>query len=558
MLEARFESLIGGDERRRSGAVYTPAYIVDELVASVFAMGEGTAQTFLDPACGAGGFLLGAANRLFLNGYLPEQIVEELLIGVDRDPLAVENCSIMLELWLLLHNASADRQQRISCRDSLTTDPAELLGSLGVPGGVSAIATNPPYVKLQTLERSYRAELLSIFPRFAQGSFSLSLLFTVRSLDLLNETGVAGFITQNNFFTSLAGRETRQYLQERRALRRICNFGHAQVFDGVSAYTCLLYVGSQKADAFAFASVPRPSALSLASASYSPIETADLNPRKWRLATTPHLENLRHIESMNVSLRDVATIRVGFATLKDSVFLLKVDPQSGLPLASGNLIEAEACRPCVKVAELRGRRSVPSPDRAVIFPYRRTGRKYVVIPEHELAELYPRTYEYLLTRRDELASREKGKPMAEGWYAWGRRQGFDAPGPKLLTKTFDARPSFPLDVSDALFCNGYSVSLRPDLSMNTTGELEVGDLQRILNSDVMEYYARLTSFQISGNFQCYQKNFIEPFGLPDPSTRLLDVLRLEDAQFEEALAEIYELDYKVIADYLAAERDDQL
>jgi len=40
-------------------------------------------------------------------------------------------------------------------------------------------------------------------------------------------------------------------------------------------------------------------------------------------------------------------------------------------------------------------------------------------------------------------------------------------------------------------------------------------VQRMLNSRVMKYYAALTSFSISGGYQCYQKNFIEHFGLPD-------------------------------------------
>jgi hypothetical protein len=33
----------------------------------------------------------------------------------------------------------------------------------------------------------------------------------------------------------------------------------------------------------------------------------------------------------------------------------------------------------------------------------------------------------------------------------------------------------------------------------------------------MFYYSRLTSFQIEGGFECYQKNFIERFGIPNLS-----------------------------------------
>lgn len=123
---------------------------------------------------------------------------------------------------------------------------------------------------------------------------------------------------------------------------------------------------------------------------------------------------------------------------------------------------------------------------------------------------FPHALAHLASCRDLLESRDKGKCKAEAWYAWGRTQGRDAPGPKLLTKTFDRQPNFMLDRSDQLFCNGYSVALKKDAPSWLTIEL----LQAILYSPVMHYYAKLTSFQIAGGFQCYQKNFIEPFGIP--------------------------------------------
>ena len=87
-----------------------------------------------------------------------------------------------------------------------------------------------------------------------------------------------------------------------------------------------------------------------------------------------------------------------------------------------------------------------------------------------------------------------------------------APGPKLLTKTFNANPAFIWDASDSLFCNGYSVSMKsPSYAEGWT----LSAVQRVLNSRIMKYYAALTSFSISGGYQCYQKNFIEHFGLPD-------------------------------------------
>jgi adenine-specific DNA-methyltransferase len=150
-----------------------------------------------------------------------------------------------------------------------------------------------------------------------------------------------------------------------------------------------------------------------------------------------------------------------------------------------------------------------------------------------------------------LDARDKGKRNAEAWYAWGRTQGRDAPAPKLLTKTFDRRPNFMLDQSDQLFCNGYSVALRDDAPAWLTIEI----LQRLLNSPVMQYYARLTSFQIAGGFQCYQKNFIEQFGIPllaDDDVRELSTLEA-DSRDQFVVTDLYGLELGEICEIISRE-----
>ena len=55
------------------------------------------------------------------------------------------------------------------------------------------------------------------------------------------------------------------------------------------------------------------------------IEISGLRKDKWRLAPERHLRNLRKLESVGSPLGQLADIRVGFATLKDSVFLIDDD-----------------------------------------------------------------------------------------------------------------------------------------------------------------------------------------------------------------------------------------
>jgi len=42
-------------------------------------------------------------------------------------------------------------------------------------------------------------------------------------------------------------------------------------------------------------------------------------------------------------------------------------------------------------------------------------------------EANPRTYEFLVGKKEDLAKRDKGNKTYEAWYAWGRRQGLMTP-----------------------------------------------------------------------------------------------------------------------------------
>ena len=115
----------------------------------------------------------------------------------------------------------------------------------------------------------------------------------------------------------------------------------------------------------------------------------------------------------------------------------------------------------------------------------------------------------------------------------------EAPGPKLLTKTFNRGPNFLLDETDSLFCNGYSVKPREAGGL-FFAPIDIRVLQRILNSWVMDYYARLTSFQIEGGYQCFQKNFIEHFCIPEITLEhSREIMRLEDVALQQYICDLF-------------------
>lgn len=544
-LEKVFELSLGAPHRRAQGATYTPDAVIDCLVdtgLSLLPPGRARGATLCDPACGTGGFLLRAAHTLAeREGLRPSELLYTRLVGVDNDPLALDGARCMLALYLLQHGEAPDeRRLRLHLRDSLLTPADELRALAPGAAGFDLVATNPPYVRVQSLSDTYANDLVARHGPLLSGSFSLAPLFLLAGRELLREGGVLAVITQNNLFTSLSGKAIRRRLQELGALRRIVDFGPRQVFENASAYTCLVFLGTTPAAEFEFGELASDVPLAaVRDVPLSRIATASLQPAKWRLAAPKHLDNLRRIESTGTPLGALAEIRVGFATLKDAVFLVRQVGDGCVPLnepGAPPTIELAATRPAVKVAALDTEADLARNALRVVFPYERRDGRYRALDEDTLRVRFPGAWAHLRRHRDALKRRDKGSKDYEAWFAWGRTQAMEAAGPKLLTKTFSRRPAFFRDESDALFCNGYAVSLPPTYA----GCLDLKLLQRILNSAVMHYFARLTSFAIEGDYQCYQKNFIERFGVPDFDRAAAATLRdAPDDLFEAALLARY-------------------
>lgn len=166
---------------------------------------------------------------------------------------------------------------------------------------------------------------------------------------------------------------------------------------------------------------------------------------------------------------------------------------------------------------------------------------------------YPKCYEYFDYVKEILKGRGKGKHIYTPFYAYGRTQGLNRTGIKLLTPTFSKAPRFLLDENElGFFTNGYGVYLREsNLSLfdceliSQPNNLDV--IQKILNSVVMEYYVDKTSVAIEGGYPCYQKNFIERFSIPSMTEDEIQQLRSLNTtrQINEFLIEKYHLNLPV-------------
>jgi type I restriction-modification system DNA methylase subunit len=257
----------------------------------------------LDPACGSGSFLIGAYQCLldfhrdyyakspakyrkqvyqgrggqwFLTIDEKKKILLNNIYGVDIDSQAVEvtKLSLLLKvlenetqesLRLFHERALPDLGNNIKCGNSLIgydfyqNQQLSLYGEeekykinafdwqAGFPeifklGGFDAVIGNPPYIFTRELitdvEKSYYYEKY----RCTQFKINTYFLFVEKSFHLLNNTGMLGYITPNNWLSLEYSSEFRHFLLTSTFNINITNILN-RVFQNASVDTCILLFG---------------------------------------------------------------------------------------------------------------------------------------------------------------------------------------------------------------------------------------------------------------------------------------------------------------------------
>lgn len=530
-----FELLVPLEDKKINGAFFTPQIITDFIVSQTIASAS---QKVCDPSCGCGAFLISAAifiSENFNKGVV--DVIEENLYGVDIADYCVRRTEILLSLLALKNGEDKeDIKFNLKTADSLAVDWKKLFPEVEKGEGFDIVIGNPPYVKFQDISKELRGKLYKDWQTLKTGNYNLYFAFFELGVAIMRADGILGYITPNNYFTSLAGVQLRDYLQSNRLIEKVIDFNHLKLFQA-QTYTCVTFLKKNKKEFLCYERVGGYEALdSLDDIHYSKIYFRELNNRKWRLTRDIDQENIKRIECVGNKLGVIADIRVGIATCKDSVYFISNSTlKEGYHYKSyqGKIyqIEKDITKPIAKISDFKNQDDLNKNNRRIIFPYQKYNDRVEIIKENDLKKLYPGCYEYFLSAKAALAARDKGEAKYPEWYAYARTQGLNFFGKKLLTPTFSCEPRFLLEQDEnALFCNGYAIYLidKLDLFTKTEQRLNLATLRKILNSRVMDYYIKLTSVSIEGGYSCYQKNFIELFGIPGFTSEELNFLNNEN------------------------------
>lgn len=549
-LEKIFELLIPKEDQKLNGAFFTPKTITDYMSNELI---KSPSDKICDPSCGCGAFLIAAIEKIKNDFDKPvSEIIKENIYGSDILDYSVRRCKIILSIFALLNNQDVEKLHfNIYCQNSLNADWGKILDTTK-ENGFDIIIGNPPYVKYQDLKEDFRKELSNNWQTIQTGNYNLYFAFFELGISLLKKDGKLGYIAPNNYFTSIAGISLRSFLQKNNLIEKIVDFSHLKIFD-VQTYTCITFLSKKHNSNFLFERVHKKETLTqLDSLDFSINKFEDLNIKKWRLLKNYDINNIKKIESMPYTLGNLFEIRVGIATCKDAVYFIEDDTlEDGYFTKINNTIkyhiEPEITKTITKISDFDSEEKFTTNTRRIIFPYKIMENKAYIIPEQELKDKYPKCYEYLLVMKTELAERDKGKMKYPEWYAYARTQGLNFEGEKLLTPTFSNKPRFIYDGNKkSLFCNGYGIFEKTPFQVRLIkNNIGLNMLQKILNSQIMDYYITLTSVSIEGAYSCYQKNFIESFGIPYFSEKELFFLKntISPKEIDNFLIKKYDLTF---------------
>jgi len=354
--------------------------------------------------------------------------------------------------------------------------------------GFDAVIGNPPYVGFHGFA-DVKPVLHELFIT-TRGKFDIYIPFWERSLALLREGGVVSFICPSGFMKREHGIGLRELVQKHK-LVALHDFEHAQVFEGVTNYTCIpkIIKGREKTEIVntmvTFGSDPKSPEFQLTAESLVDQVGGWVLPSKTSVATNIMLTG-PHILPLN-KVADI--IAEGIVTGKNDVFLLDSKKWSNGKLES-------VIRPALR-GECVDRYEIDWDGTLLIYPYKIVGENTTVLEETALATEAPKTYKYLTKSKARLKGRPYFERSGKLWYElWNQRNMSHQSQPKLVVQENSVRCEFVYDPGEYFYldtCCG--------LSLPSESPLSYFYLLNLLNSSLVDFaFRKVTVPKAGGHF----------------------------------------------------------
>lgn len=525
-LIAIFEMLVPQSVKKEKGVVYTPEIITRYIVSNT--LNCDSVPTVLDPSCGCGAFLVTAAEYMHERYCISySEIISSYLYGVDIDSNAIDRIKSLLSLIVLMNNEEEKCRFNFICADTLDKKTFDRLHKMQ-KNGFDCVVGNPPYVRNKNMSEDTKCHLTN-WVSSSVGNVDLYIPFFEIGIKLLSDNGKLGYISPNSYLQGVNGRSLRKYFATEQYQLEIIDFRDCQVFDNVTSYTCITLVDkSVKTDVIKYFRLNKTNTLEKHTFSeYNYTDFPDGKP--WRMRESSIDDIIHKLESSGTPLSHWK-IRNGLATLKNDLYFfspIKEDTKYYYREYNGKSYKIEK-NVCIKVAKpniIKSEAELEQKMEIAIFPYTHTDSTYQLIEEDDFKSSFPETYKFLIEYKSLLLNRDKGHGKYPAWYAYGRTQGMNNFGRKLLIPYIGGSPVAVMSLDpDVLFYCGYA------LFSENIEELKI--LKIFLESEAFWFYIFHTSKPYSKGYMAFAKNYIVNFTIPKLSEKEKAYL-LESHSMEE-------------------------
>ena len=238
----------------------------------------------------------------------------------------------------------------------------------------------------------------------------------------------------------------------------------------------------------------------------------------------------------------------GIVTGKNEVFLLPLDKASKLGL------EKEPLKPVIQGKQIKRYYHEPVQN-FLIYPYYSNVDRTEPIPEEDFARLFPVTWEYLLSQRQNLMGRKYFDDSLKAWYElWCERSFLQQASAKIVVPELASKNRFAY-CAESIFYLDTACGIVPNNKDLNTCLYLLG----LLNSSLLEFYYKKTTVPKASGFYIYKTMFLR--GLP---VRNIDFDNPQEKKMHDALValvdKMLELNKRLapIRDIPFSERDELL